>query len=81
MAVPRFDGAIHDEQVPVADVGLHHALARHAHQERGWWVRDEQFVEVELALQVIISRRGEPRRTSPAKRGSGTRRRGNGAGR
>ena len=53
-----------------------HALARDAHQERGWRVGDEQFVEVDRAAVITAAGRGKPAHTAAAK-GDGTRRRGN----
>lgn len=52
-------GAIHDQEVAGVDAGVDHGIAGDADEIGGGGLGDEVLVEVELAFEVILGRRGK----------------------
>ena len=58
--VVRLYGAVHDEDVPLVHVGVHHGHAVHAEEKGRCAVTDQEFHEVQLFPDVF----GRGRKTS-----------------
>jgi len=51
--------AIHDQDVAVVQTGALHRIASQPHEIGGGGMLDQQFVEIEVAVQVVVGGRGE----------------------
>ncbi len=62
VAVAWGERAVDDREVPVEQLGEHHAVAGDPHQEGRGPVRDQQALEVDFILDEIVCRAGKPAR-------------------
>lgn len=73
-----FQRAVHDQDIAGMDTGLNHGIAPDSYEVGGGGVPDQVFVQVELAFDIVVGRRGEPGRNAGHKerasaRGGGVR--------
>ena len=57
--VLRLQRAVHDQEVAVVEPRALHGVPGQAHEVRRGGVLDQQFMEVEVAVQVVVGGRGE----------------------
>ncbi|ALT77842.1 hypothetical protein AT984_12275 [Paucibacter sp. KCTC 42545] len=58
MPMRRFDSTVYEHHITIVDTSFTHGCPTHAHHERGLWVLDELFVEVNaLNTMVLCGRR------------------------
>ena len=61
IAIGGAEGAVHDEEVAVADARANHGIALNTHEVRGGGPLHQQLVEVEWRLEILLGGRWKPR--------------------
>ena len=63
-------GPVDNENIAVEEAGIHHGVARQAHEEGRRRMLDQKLVEIELAFEIVIRRDGNPAGTRDRKKGN-----------